>query len=268
MLFFTLALRKSSAFMEGMTETSLRIHKFLARSGVCSRRAAEDLVRRGEVTINGEVAQIGDIINPHEDTIRVNNRLVKASREEPVTLILNKPKGFLCTNSDPHGGDTVFDLVPPPFNQLRLFCAGRLDKYSEGMVVLTNDGDLANQILHPSSGIIKKYQVTVTKPFPASKRSLLLKGFEHEGEFLQAEKIVLLPPVTDDASVNLEVHLHHGRKREIRRLFEQTGFLVKRLRRFQIGNLTLKGLDKGRSRLLSKAQIRDLTSPAKVEVTK
>ena len=248
-----------------MSEGSLRIHKFIARAGLCSRRAAEELVKQGLVSINGRVAEVGATVDPHSDKVLVEGRLVKAPREETVTLIMNKPKGFLCTNRDPHGGDTVFDLVPPPFQQLRLFCAGRLDKYSEGMVVLTNDGDLAHTILHPSSRIIKKYQVTLTKPFPASKRSLLLNGFEHEGEFLRAEKVILLPPVESDASVNLEVHLHHGRKREIRRLFEQSGYLVKRLRRFQIGKLTLKGLDKGRSRLLSKAQIRDLTTAARGE---
>ncbi|MCC5789223.1 MAG: rRNA pseudouridine synthase [Opitutales bacterium] len=241
----------------------VRLQKYLAQAGVCSRRAAETLITEGEVSVNGKPAEIGQKVIPGKDKVVCQGRGIKPQQDAPLTLLVNKPKGYLCTNADPHGGKTVFDLVPPPLNELRLFCAGRLDKNSEGLVVLTNDGDLANTILHPSASITKRYRVTVTKPFPISKRSQLLKGFEAEGEFLRAEKVVLLPPVKNEASTELEIHLHHGRKREIRRLLEGVGFLVKRLQRFQIGNLTKKGLPKGAVRVLDKKQINQLLSRTK-----
>jgi len=166
-------------------------------------------------------------------------------------LMMNKPKGYLCTNRDDFGGQTVFELVPPPWNKLRLFCVGRLDKDSEGLLLLTNDGELANRVMHPSGGVMKRYEVQVNRPFDVTLIPRLLKGVKDEDEFLRFRKVMLAEGAPD----RLEIHLDQGRKREIRRLLEIFGFHVKRLRRFQVGELVLRRMPEGDCRLLSQKEI-------------
>jgi 23S rRNA pseudouridine2605 synthase len=125
-----------------------RIQKLIAHAGICSRREAERIIEDGNVRVNGKIAQLGDKATL-EDAIFVNNKPILRKEERSITLILNKPKNVLCTNSDPHADRTVFDLLPPDLQRQRLFCAGRLDKDSEGLLVITNDGDLAHRLTHP-----------------------------------------------------------------------------------------------------------------------
>lgn len=240
-------------------DTTVRLQKLIADAGYCSRRAAEELIRSGEVTVNGEVAEIGRKADPDRDRILVSGRPLRARREASLTLAMHKPRGYLCSNHDPHHEKTVFDLLPAELSRVRLFCAGRLDKNSEGLLILTSDGDLAHRILHPSRKITKRYRVQLNRPFPRDTLPRLLKGVRHEGELLRPDKVILLGREKNpSASDHLEVHLHQGRKREVRRLFEAVGFHVKRLKRVQIGAYVLKGLGPGSSRVLGPDDIKAL----------
>ena len=234
-------------------EGPMRIHKFLAQAGVCSRREAERLVAEGVVQVNGKVAVTGQPVDPAVDVVKCRGQHIKPLART-VVLMMNKPKGFLCTNDDSHGGQTVFDMVPPEYKQLRLFCVGRLDKDSEGLLLLTNDGDLANKVMHPSGGVIKRYEIILNRDYDPALTPRLLKGAMEEGELLRLKKLIRHP----DNAAHLEVHLDQGRKREIRRLFEIFGFHVKMLRRFQIGGLVLRKMPAGDCRPLSRKEIEEI----------
>jgi 23S rRNA pseudouridine2605 synthase len=229
----------------------IRLQKFLADTGVCSRRAAEEKISRGEVLVNGQPAVLGQKVVAGVDQVVVNGRPIAAEDQAQVTLAVHKPRGLVCSNEDPHNPETVFSLVPPEFARLRFFCAGRLDKESEGLVILTTDGDLAHRLMHPSHLVVKRYQATLTRLFPPSSLGLLVQGVAWEGERFKVEHAALLDPEPDGSSRDLDVHLHHGKKREIRQLFKALGFEVQRLRRYQIGSLRLEGIPLGSARALA-----------------
>ena len=231
-----------------------RIQKIIAQAGICSRREAERLIEEGKVRVNGKIASLGGKATPDAD-IFVNNKPILHRTERPITLIMNKPKGYLCTNSDPYAEKTVFQLLQPEFQRLRLFCAGRLDKDSQGLLILTNDGALANRISHPSNEITKRYRVVLNRDFNKSDIPKLLNGIEYEGDFLKAEKVLPAPDVNEGAARRLEVHLNHGKKREVRRLFEAHRYFVKKLVRVQIGGLVLKNIPKGGIKVLGQKDI-------------
>jgi 23S rRNA pseudouridine2605 synthase len=234
-----------------------RVQKLIAASGLCSRREAERHIEEGRVRVNGKVARLGDKAPPGTP-IFVANKPIPSVPERPVTLVLNKPKGCVCTNSDPHGGRTVFQLLPPDLGRLRLFCAGRLDKDSEGLVVLTNDGDLAARLTHPGSGVVKRYRLTLHRDFDRGDIPRLLGGLEDEGEFLRADKVLPAPDTGPRSARRLEVHMRHGRKRELRRLFRAHGYFVKKLVRVRIGGIILRNLPQGGYRLLGQKEIERL----------
>lgn len=225
---------------------TLRAQKFLADAGICSRRSAEEYIKNGEVTINGAVAELGAKVDPDTDEVRLNGRRVRAPRSSrPVVIALNKPKGFICSNDDPHNERTVFDLLPKEYADQRLFCAGRLDKDSEGLLILTNDGELANRLMHPSNLVTKRYHVSLKQPYPRAKLFRLMRGVTVEGEKLKVEKAVFVGDQAKSESTELDVIMHHGKKREIRRLFQALRFDVKKLKRYQIGRYSIKGMPKG-----------------------
>lgn len=238
-------------------EEEQRIQKIIANAGLCSRREAERLIEDGKVRVNGKVAELGSKATTR-DAIFVNNKPLRPNTDAPVTLLMNKPKGVLCTNADPHGGQTVFELLPPDLQRKRLFCAGRLDKDSEGLLVLTNDGDLAHRITHPSTQIVKRYRVVLHRDFNKEDIPKLLHGVEDEGDFLKAEKVIPAPAAGEGHLRRLEVHLHHGKKREVRRLFEANRYFVKKLVRVQIGGCILKNIPKGGFKILGKKDIERL----------
>jgi 23S rRNA pseudouridine2605 synthase len=231
-----------------------RIQKLIANSGLCSRREAERYIEDGQVRVNGKIAQLGDKATP-DAAIFVKNKPIPRREERPVTLIMNKPKGVLCTNADPHAERTVFDLLPPDLQRQRLFCAGRLDKDSEGLLVITNDGDLAHRLTHPSTQIVKRYRVVLHRDFNKDDIPKLLNGVEYEGDFLKAEKVIPAPQVGEGHQRRLEVHLHHGKKREVRRLFEVNRYFVKKLVRVRIGGIVLKNIPRGGIKILGKKDI-------------
>lgn len=242
------------------TDQKIRLQKILAERGLCSRREADQWIQDGRVKVNGVVAEPGARADPVADRIVVNGKgLAPAAPAENLTLILNKPKGLICSHRDPFHQDTIYNLLPRRLQRKRLICAGRLDKNSEGMVILTSDGDLSHRIMHPSNGVVKRYRVTLSRPLPPEIVPKLLKGKMVEGEWLKAEKVIPMRR-GPEPSTQLEVHLLHGKKREIRRLFEAFGFFVKRLKRFQMGRLVLRGMPPGAFRPLSPSEIESLFS--------
>ncbi len=147
-----------------MKSAQVRLQKYIADAGVCSRRAAEALIEAGDVHVNGKIATIGQKVTPGEDNVSVDGQRIRLPRGEAMTLAVNKPRGLVCSNDDPHNPGTVFDLLPPQLAQRRFFCAGRLDKDSEGLVILTTDGDLANRLMHPRNVVVKRYHVKLDIP--------------------------------------------------------------------------------------------------------
>ncbi|OYV48690.1 MAG: hypothetical protein B7X06_00855, partial [Verrucomicrobia bacterium 21-51-4] len=205
--------------------SELRLHKHLANNGLCSRRDAEEWIREGRIIVNGALATIGQTIDPARDKVYVDGKPMRPAPGSNTILgfLVNKPRGYLCSHSDPHNSKVIYDLLPKEYRRLKLFCAGRLDKDSEGLVILTNKGAFAQAITHPSFEVIKRYQVILHRPFNPADLSRLLKGVVVEGEHLIAQRIII-PKGADETNKRLEVHLAQGRKREIRRLFEALGY--------------------------------------------
>jgi 23S rRNA pseudouridine2605 synthase len=244
-------------------EGTVRLQKFIADSGLCSRRAAEALIAQGEVWVNGKVAVAGTKVSPGIDRVTVAGKNVRTQAQPRITLAINKPRGLICSNDDPHNPDTIFTLLPREYNRFRFFCAGRLDKDSEGLVILTTDGDLANRLMHPSNEVVKRYHVSLKDPYPSSRLPRLVNGLTFEGERLKVERAALINPKPDGSGTELDVHMHHGKKREIRLLFSALGYIVQRLRRYQIGAVRLKGIPlRGAKQLASKEIEQLFKSPA------
>lgn len=238
------------------------MQKYIADAGVCSRRAAEALIAQGEVYVNGHLAEPGLKVFPGKDKVTVSGQPIRKRGTEHVTLAVHKPRGVICSNSDPHNSRTVFDLVPPPWSELRLFCAGRLDKESEGLVVLTTDGDLANRLMHPSGLVVKYYRVSLEEPFPHAHLEKLTRGVFFDGERLKVERARLIGKGNVAASTEVDVEMHHGKKREIRQLFQALGRPVRRLRRYQIGRFSLRGFPLRAVKVLTESEIVALLATA------
>jgi 23S rRNA pseudouridine2605 synthase len=242
-------------------EKPVRVQKVIADHGLASRREAERWIEEGRVTVNDATAGLGDRCFPGRDKIAVDGRVL--SRREPPKLVIamHKPPGFACTNDDPHAQRTVFDLLPPELRKLRLFCVGRLDKDSEGLLLLTNDGSLQQQLAHPSYNVHKTYHVEIDKPLREADARKLVRGIEWEGERLAVNRVHPRKTRYGDNWKNLEIVMQHGKKREIRRLLYAFGYNVERLQRVQIGQLRLRGLPKGHIRTLGSKDIRLLFEP-------
>ncbi|MDP9005669.1 MAG: rRNA pseudouridine synthase [Actinomycetota bacterium] len=229
-----------------------RLQKVLARRGIGSRRECDALVSAGRVTVNGEVAVAGRRIDPDRDLVAVDG-VPLAVRPEVVLYLLNKPAGVVSTASDPHGRTTVVDLVPP---EPRVFPVGRLDADTEGLLLLTNDGDLAFRLTHPSMGVEKAYLAKVEgTPSPAALRSLR-EGVELDDGLTSPARVALTPPDL------LRLVIHEGRNRQVRRMCEAVGHPVLRLARFRIGPLADPTLRPGMWRPLTPAEIRALEQAA------
>ncbi|MBN1424431.1 rRNA pseudouridine synthase [Candidatus Fermentibacteria bacterium] len=232
----------------------MRLNKYLASSGLGSRRACEQLIADGIVTINGEPAQ-GPFqqVDPARDRVAVAGETVRPPKH-PIYVMLHKPAGYITTVKDPESRRTVMSLLPKTAE--RLFPVGRLDRDSEGLLLFTSDGETANRLAHPRYGIQRFYRVEVNLPFPASKLRDLERGVFVEGELLAVAKARLDPP--RDQGKRLELVLVTGKKREIRRLLQAMGFAVTRILRYGFGSLRLGDLPLGKTRRLSPAEIRQL----------
>lgn len=227
----------------------MRLNSFLAAAGFGSRRGSEELIRTGRVTINGQVCTDLATDVADEDFVKVNGR--RAQQQRQLYVLLHKPRGYLCTASDTHERRTIFDLLPRDWP--RLFHVGRLDKESEGLLILTNDGDLSLHLTHPRYKVEKEYEVLLNRPFDfAADRVKLLKGMTIEGGWAKAESVQKL------SNTALRVILRQGLKRQIRLMFDALDYQVKALVRTRIGSLRIENLRRGEWRFLSSREIKSL----------
>ncbi len=234
----------------------MRLNRFLAAAGVGSRRHCDELIAARRVTINGQVCTNFSAQPTTRDHVKVDGKLVHI--DPPMTIMLHKPAGFVSTRKDPHARDTIFDLLPPKFS--RLFNIGRLDAQTEGLILLTNDGNLAQRLTRPRYKIDKEYDVFLDRQSDAALTPKLLKGIVLDGKRARIERIHAITPT------HLRVILRQGINRQIRRMFESIGFRVKRLVRIRIGNLRLGDLPCGHYRSLTKRELEWLVViPSEVE---
>lgn len=235
-----------------MSEPGERLQKALARAGFGSRRACEELIRAGRVTINGRVAVLGSRVDPATDTVEVD-RVLAAISPDFVYLALNKPRGVVSTARDTHGRPTVVDLVP---REPRVFPVGRLDRDTSGLLFLTNDGEFANRIAHPRFGVPKTYVAEVVgSPAPKAARRLV-RGVELEDGIARAEAARFTASAKKRAII--EITVHEGRNRVVRRMLDAVGLEVVDLVRTSIGDVRLGRLKEGAWRALKPAEVRGL----------
>src|SRR5690349_9076645 len=235
----------------------MRLNRYLAAAGVGSRRQCDELIAAGRVTINGKICTNFNAQPGARDHVKVDGKLVRAA--PPFTIMLHKPAGFVSTRRDPRTHDTVFDLLPAKFS--RLFNIGRLDVQTEGLLLLTNNGDLDQSLTHPRYKIEKEYEVTLDRPWDPRLTSKLLRGIFLDDHRARIARLQSLSPV------RLRVVLRQGINRQIRRMFEAVDYRVKRLIRVRIANLQLGDLPRGRWRVVSERELNSLRDRSAVVVT-
>ena len=227
----------------------VRLNKFIANSGVCSRREADNFILAGVVTVNGEVVtELGTKVNINTDDIRFNGERLKG--ESKVYIVMNKPKGFVTTASDPHADKTVMDLLKGCPS--RVFPVGRLDKNTTGVLMFTNDGEIAEKLTHPSYDKKKIYQVSLDNKLKREDFDQILSGVELNDGVIAADE---LEYIEEDDHRKLGIEIHSGKNRIVRRIFESLGYEVKALDRVYFAGLTKKGLKRGEWRYLTEGEI-------------
>ena len=226
----------------------MRLNRFLASAGIGSRRHCDELIAAGRVSINGSRCTDFSAQPTERDHVKVDGKMVHG--QSALHIVLHKPAGFVATRSDPHARDTIFDLLPPKFP--RLFNVGRLDTQSEGLLILTNDGDLAQQLTHPRHRIEKEYEVTLDRHWDPALAAKLIRGVFLDGQRAQMTRLHPIGPT------RLRVVLHQGLNRQIRRMFYEIGYEVTRLVRTRVGTLRLGDLPRGHWRPLTKLELKSL----------
>jgi 23S rRNA pseudouridine2605 synthase len=224
----------------------IRLNKFIANAGVCSRREADDLITQGFVKVNGKtITEMGYQVKP-SDKVSYKGKLLQ--REKLVYILLNKPKNCITTTDDPEERHTVMEIVKDACEE-RVYPVGRLDRNTTGLLLLTNDGDLAKRLAHPSNNIRKIYQVGLDKPISETDYLKIQEGLELEDGFIKPDALALLTPDT------LGIELHSGRNRIVRRIFEHLGYSVEKLDRTMYAGLTKKDLPRGKWRFLNQKEV-------------
>lgn len=231
----------------------MRINRFLAAAGVASRRECDKLIADGKVTVNGKMATLGLEVKD-EDEVFVDGKKVAIQKNE--YYILNKPKGYICSVSDDKGRKTVMDLMPA--NVGRIYPVGRLDYDSEGLLILTTDGELAQKLTHPSNEIPKTYLVKIEGTLTEAALNPIRSGIEIDGYVTKKCKAHIVE--TNKAYTKVHITITEGKNREVRKMFAAIGKEVQLLKRIKVGELTLRGLDRGAYRKLSKPEIDYLMS--------
>ena len=227
----------------------VRLNKFIANSGICSRREADTYIQTGLVTVNGKiVTELGTKVKPGDD-VRFNGERLKG--EQKVYLVMNKPKNYVTTMSDPHAENTVMELISREKCPQRVFPVGRLDKATTGVLLFTNDGPLAEKLMHPSYETRKIYQVDLDKNLKGNDFMSILNGIKLEDGEIHADKLSYI----DDNKSKIGIEIHSGRNRIVRRIFEHLGYKVKKLDRVYFAGLTKKNLKRGQWRFLTREEI-------------
>ena len=226
----------------------MRLNRFLAAAGVGSRRHCDDLIAAGRVTVNGKVCTNFSAQPGARDHVKVDGRLIRVV--PALTIMLHKPAGFVSTRKDERARDIVFDLLPQKF--FHLFNIGRLDAQTEGLLLLTNDGDLAQRLTHPRYETDKEYDVTLDRPWDPALTAKLLRGVLLNGQRARIARLHSVSPM------RLRIVLQQGINRQIRRMFEAVGYRVKHLLRVRVGNLRLGDLPRGHWRVLTKRELESI----------
>lgn len=226
----------------------MRLNRFLAAAGLGSRRHCDELIAAGRVTVNGRPCTNFSTQVEASDHVKIGHRLVRPA--ETLTLMLHKPAGFVSTRSDPNATDTIYDLLPAKFS--RLFNIGRLDAQTEGLLLMTSDGDLAQQLTHPRYKVEKEYEVTLDKLWDPKQAEKLRSGIFLDGKRARLTRVQQFGPT------RVRVVLQQGLNRQIRRMFYEIGYEVKRLVRTRIGQLRLGDLPRGHWRPLTKSELAKL----------
>ena len=228
-----------------------RLQKFIADAGLMSRRAAEEEIARGNFAVNGHVAQIGMKIDPASDVVTYKGKRIRYEKKKYTYIMLNKPRGYLSSTTDDRGRKCVTDLLDGVDS--RVYPVGRLDMISEGMILLTDDGELKNRLTHPSHTIPKVYRVKVGGSVSQSQYDILTSALEIDGYKIKPVDVVVAGE--DESGTVLKMTLFEGRNRQIRKMCEAADLTVKRLSRVSIGNLKLDGLPVGKWRYLDQSEV-------------
>lgn len=236
-----------------MEETLVRLQKYMAESGIASRRKSEELIVAGKVKVNGVTASIGDKINPRKDIVSVDGRKLTAVKDS-VYIMLHKPRGFITTMSDEMDRKCVAELISDV--GARVYPVGRLDKDSEGLLLLTNDGEFANNMTHPSKHVPKTYRVTVRPDITEEQINRFMTGIMIDGKMTLPANVNVISK--EPGRVVLEVVICEGRNRQIRKMCEELGLEVARLKRVAVGPVKLGMLPQGKWRNLTPQEIHSL----------
>lgn len=243
-----------------MADAKVRLQKYMAENGIASRRKSEELIAAGKVRVNGKIAAIGDKVDPKHDKVTVSGkRVVKVKKN--VYIMLHKPRGFITTMHDEMDRKCVAELIQDVPE--RVYPVGRLDRESEGLLLLTNDGEFANALTHPSRHVPKTYRVTVRPDVTKEQLAAFENGVEIDGRSTLPAEVRVLDK--QEGRVVLEVVIYEGRNRQIRKMCEALGLEVARLKRTKIGSLKLGMLKQGEYRYLSEDEIHGLLVAAQVK---
>ena len=241
-------IQKKIEASEKKNSSEIRLNRFIANAGICSRREADDIIKAGEISVNGEViTEMGHQVQPG-DVVKMGNK--KLSREKMVYVLINKPKDFITTTEDPDDRKTVMDLVKNACEE-RIYPVGRLDRNTTGLLLLTNDGELADKLTHPSNEVEKLYQVELDKPLTVEHQEQILKGITLEDGEFKADEVGIVTP--DNMVIGIKIH--SGRNRIVRRLFESLGYDVLKLDRTTFAGLNKKDLPRGSWRFLTEKEV-------------
>jgi 23S rRNA pseudouridine2605 synthase len=243
----------SPVFNREQTDDTMPLNKFIAHAGICARRDAAELVKKGVVKVNGNtVTEPGHKVTA-KDNVNVNGKRVYIAKNL-VYILLNKPKDYITTTDDPQNRKTVLDIVGRATDE-RVYPVGRLDRNTSGVLLLTNDGELAQKLTHPSNEIKKVYHVTLNKPLEKNDFDKILKGVNLEDGPANVD-VLAYADIKDKTQIGVEIH--SGRNRIVRRIFESLGYDVKNLDRVVFAGLTKKNIERGKWRFLTEKEVRDL----------
>lgn len=235
-------------------DISVRLNKFISGSGHASRRKTDELISEGRVSVNGRtITELGTKINPETDIVKVDGEVIR-NKGRLIYILLNKPAGYITTTSDEKNRPTVIDLVKI---RERIYPVGRLDYETEGLLLLTNDGDLANKLMHPKHEVEKTYLVKVNRSMDEKAIKRLTEGVAIEGRKTSKAKVSIIPKTENK---QFRITIHEGRNRQVRKMLESVGLFVRKLKRIEYAGLNLKGMRMGDWRELSKIEIKMLKS--------
>lgn len=245
--------RRGVRFKPGYTDDGVRLNKYIANAGICSRREADQLIQAGVIKVNGVVVtELGTKVKP-EDKVQYGDQTL--TNEKKRYLLLNKQKGYVTTTKDPHAKNTVMELIAGACKE-RIYPVGRLDRNTTGLLLFTNDGELAKKLMHPSSRIKKLYHVVLDQPLKKNDMLKVAEGIELDDGFIRVDSIAYVEDAADRREVGMEIH--SGQNRVVRRIFEALGYKVTKLDRVMFAGLTKKNLQRGKWRFLTEREVINL----------